>query len=162
MAAIDELDRLSVLGKKVVDVYDLSEEGSLIMQCLKTSNPSSTGRCSIGPGGERWPTPCTPFFPCSSGWSGRRHLSGARIQRAGRDHFIHLLPRPNGCCPTTPVRFRYHRGQQYRFFKGGQYRQDGSQHPFTGDAVWGDRHRERAFCPGHPQPEQPERVATPP
>jgi arginine utilization regulatory protein len=39
MAAIDELDSASVLGKKVVDVYDLSEEDSVIMQCLKTQQP---------------------------------------------------------------------------------------------------------------------------
>ena len=39
MAAIDELDPAEVLGKKVVDVYDLSEEGSVIMQCLKDRQP---------------------------------------------------------------------------------------------------------------------------
>jgi len=39
MAAIDELDPADVLGKKVVDVYDLSEEGSVIMQCLKDRQP---------------------------------------------------------------------------------------------------------------------------
>ncbi|WP_319408221.1 sigma 54-interacting transcriptional regulator [uncultured Desulfosarcina sp.] len=39
MAAIDELDPAEVLGKKVVDVYDLSEEGSVIMQCLKDRLP---------------------------------------------------------------------------------------------------------------------------
>jgi arginine utilization regulatory protein len=35
MCAIDELAQEDVLGKKVVDVYDLSEEDSLIMQCLQ-------------------------------------------------------------------------------------------------------------------------------
>ena len=39
MAAIDELDPADVLGKKVVDVYDLSEDGSVIMQCLKDRQP---------------------------------------------------------------------------------------------------------------------------
>ena len=39
MAAIDELAIDDVLGKKVVDVYELSEEGSVIMQCLKTREP---------------------------------------------------------------------------------------------------------------------------
>ena len=39
MATIDELDPADVIGKKVVDVYDLSEEGSVIMQCLKNRQP---------------------------------------------------------------------------------------------------------------------------
>ena len=39
MAAIDELDPADVLGKKVVNVYDLSEEGSVIMQCLENRQP---------------------------------------------------------------------------------------------------------------------------
>jgi transcriptional regulator with PAS, ATPase and Fis domain len=39
MTAIDELAPADVLGKKVLDVYDLTEEGSLIMQCLKTRVP---------------------------------------------------------------------------------------------------------------------------
>ncbi len=39
MAAIDELDPAEVLGKKVVDVYDLSEGDSVIMQCLKNRQP---------------------------------------------------------------------------------------------------------------------------
>ena len=39
MAAIDELDSVQVLGKKVLDVYDLSETDSVIMQCLKNQQP---------------------------------------------------------------------------------------------------------------------------
>ncbi|BBO71818.1 arginine utilization regulatory protein RocR [Desulfosarcina alkanivorans] len=39
MAAIDELDPAQVLGKKVVDVYELSETDSVIMQCLKNQQP---------------------------------------------------------------------------------------------------------------------------
>jgi arginine utilization regulatory protein len=39
MAAIDELDSAQVLGKKVLDVYDLSETDSVIMQCLKNQQP---------------------------------------------------------------------------------------------------------------------------
>jgi arginine utilization regulatory protein len=40
MAAIDELDSAAeVLGKKVVDVYELSETDSVIMQCLKNQQP---------------------------------------------------------------------------------------------------------------------------
>ncbi len=39
MAAIDELDPADVLGKKVMDVYDLSEEDSVVMQCLKNRQP---------------------------------------------------------------------------------------------------------------------------
>ena len=39
MAAIDELDPVQVLGKKVLDVYDLSETDSVIMQCLKNQQP---------------------------------------------------------------------------------------------------------------------------
>jgi arginine utilization regulatory protein len=39
MTAIDDLAPADVLGKKVLDVYDLTEEGSLIMQCLKTRVP---------------------------------------------------------------------------------------------------------------------------
>jgi arginine utilization regulatory protein len=39
IAEIDELDADYVLGKKVVDVYELSEDRSVIMQCLKTEEP---------------------------------------------------------------------------------------------------------------------------
>lgn len=39
MAAIDELDPEQVLGKKVLDVYELSETDSVIMQCLKNQQP---------------------------------------------------------------------------------------------------------------------------
>ena len=39
MAAIDELAPNEVLGMKVLDVYELSEENSMIMQCLKTAEP---------------------------------------------------------------------------------------------------------------------------
>jgi arginine utilization regulatory protein len=39
MAVIDELDPADVLGKNVVEVYDLSEEESMLMQCLKTRQP---------------------------------------------------------------------------------------------------------------------------
>lgn len=39
MADIDELDPDTVIGKKVVQVYDLPEEGSVIMQCLKDQQP---------------------------------------------------------------------------------------------------------------------------
>ena len=39
MAGIDELEPDAVLGKKVVQVYDLSDESSVIMQCLKTRQP---------------------------------------------------------------------------------------------------------------------------
>ena len=39
MAAIDELDPVDVLGKKVVNVYDLSEADSVIMQCLNSRQP---------------------------------------------------------------------------------------------------------------------------
>ena len=39
MAAIDELDPAEVIGRKVIDVYDLSEESSVIMQCLKDQRP---------------------------------------------------------------------------------------------------------------------------
>ncbi len=39
MALIDELDTADVLGKKVVDIYDLSAEESYIMQCLQTRQP---------------------------------------------------------------------------------------------------------------------------
>jgi arginine utilization regulatory protein len=39
MAAIDELDPDEVLEKKVIDVYDLSEDASIIMQCLYSRQP---------------------------------------------------------------------------------------------------------------------------
>ncbi len=39
MADIDELEPGAALGKKVVEVYDLSEESSVIMQCLKNQEP---------------------------------------------------------------------------------------------------------------------------
>jgi arginine utilization regulatory protein len=39
MAAIDEFDPDMAIGKKVVDVYELNEEGSLIMQCLNSRSP---------------------------------------------------------------------------------------------------------------------------
>lgn len=39
MADIDELEPGAALGKKVVQVYDLSEEDSVIMQCLKNQQP---------------------------------------------------------------------------------------------------------------------------
>lgn len=39
MGAIDELDPDDAMGLKVVDVYDLSEEKSVIMQCLNTRQP---------------------------------------------------------------------------------------------------------------------------
>ena len=39
MADIDELEPGHVLGKKVVEVYDLSEDVSVIMQCLKNQQP---------------------------------------------------------------------------------------------------------------------------
>ena len=39
MCTIDQLTPEDVLGKKVVDVYDLSEEDSLIMQCLQSRRP---------------------------------------------------------------------------------------------------------------------------
>jgi arginine utilization regulatory protein len=39
MAKIDELESADVLGKKIVDVYDLTCDDSLIMQCLKRKEP---------------------------------------------------------------------------------------------------------------------------
>ena len=39
MAAIDELDPGDVLGKKIVDIYDLTDDSSMIMQCLKNRRP---------------------------------------------------------------------------------------------------------------------------
>ena len=39
MADIDELDPDAVIGKKVVEVYDLSESDSVIMQCLADCQP---------------------------------------------------------------------------------------------------------------------------
>lgn len=39
MADIDELEPDAALGRKVVEAYDLSEESSLVMQCLKTQQP---------------------------------------------------------------------------------------------------------------------------
>lgn len=39
MADIDELDPDAAIGKKVVEVYDLSEDDSLIMQCLNDRQP---------------------------------------------------------------------------------------------------------------------------
>jgi arginine utilization regulatory protein len=39
MGSIDELDPEDAIGLKVVDVYDLSEKNSLIMQCLSTRLP---------------------------------------------------------------------------------------------------------------------------
>ncbi len=39
MAKIDELNSVDVLGKKIVDVYDLTCGDSLIMQCLKSKEP---------------------------------------------------------------------------------------------------------------------------
>jgi arginine utilization regulatory protein len=39
MTAIDELQPSDVLGKKVMDVYDLGETDSCIMQCLQTQQP---------------------------------------------------------------------------------------------------------------------------
>jgi arginine utilization regulatory protein len=39
IAAIDELDPAAAVGKKVVDIYDLKEESSLIMQCLNNRRP---------------------------------------------------------------------------------------------------------------------------
>lgn len=39
MARIDELESAAVLGEKIVDVYDLTCEDSLIMQCLKRKEP---------------------------------------------------------------------------------------------------------------------------
>jgi len=39
MADIDELEPGAALGKKVVEVYDLSADNSVIMQCLKNQQP---------------------------------------------------------------------------------------------------------------------------
>jgi arginine utilization regulatory protein len=39
MAVIDELDPGDVLGKKIVDIYDLTDDSSVIMQCLKYRRP---------------------------------------------------------------------------------------------------------------------------
>ena len=39
MAVIDELDPGDVLGKKIVDIYDLTDDSSMIMQCLKYRRP---------------------------------------------------------------------------------------------------------------------------
>ncbi len=39
MAAIDELDPSDALGKKVVEIYDLTDDSSMIMQCLKNRQP---------------------------------------------------------------------------------------------------------------------------
>lgn len=39
MAAIDELDPIDVLGKKIVEIYDLTDDSSMIMQCLKDRQP---------------------------------------------------------------------------------------------------------------------------
>jgi len=39
MAAIDELTPADTLFKKVIEVYDLSDETSIIMQCLKSRQP---------------------------------------------------------------------------------------------------------------------------
>jgi len=39
MAAIDELTPADTLSKKVIEVYDLSDETSIIMQCLKSRQP---------------------------------------------------------------------------------------------------------------------------
>jgi arginine utilization regulatory protein len=39
MAGIDELEPDDVLGKKVIQVYDLTDESSVVMQCLKNRRP---------------------------------------------------------------------------------------------------------------------------
>jgi arginine utilization regulatory protein len=39
MADIDELEPDAVLGRKVLEAYDLSEENSLVMKCLKNQQP---------------------------------------------------------------------------------------------------------------------------
>jgi arginine utilization regulatory protein len=39
MAAIDELEPPDALGRKVVDIYELTEQDSLIMQCLNSRQP---------------------------------------------------------------------------------------------------------------------------
>lgn len=39
MADIDELEPAAVIGKTVIEVYELSEEDSVIMQCLKDQKP---------------------------------------------------------------------------------------------------------------------------
>jgi arginine utilization regulatory protein len=39
MAAIDELEPEDVPGKKVIDIYELSDEDSLVMQCLQNRQP---------------------------------------------------------------------------------------------------------------------------
>jgi arginine utilization regulatory protein len=39
MASIDELAPADVIGKQLVDVYDLTEESSIVMQCLRTRQP---------------------------------------------------------------------------------------------------------------------------
>jgi arginine utilization regulatory protein len=39
MAAIDELDPIDVLGKKIVEIYDLTDDSSMIMRCLKDRQP---------------------------------------------------------------------------------------------------------------------------
>ncbi len=39
MAKIDDLDPSYPVGKKITEVYDLTEETSVIMECLKTSHP---------------------------------------------------------------------------------------------------------------------------
>jgi len=40
MAKIDGLDRNAVIGKSVVEVYDLTPETSILIQCLKTRQPT--------------------------------------------------------------------------------------------------------------------------
>ncbi len=39
MGAIDDLNPAKAIGKQLVDVYDLTEESSLIMRCLRTRQP---------------------------------------------------------------------------------------------------------------------------
>jgi transcriptional regulator with PAS, ATPase and Fis domain len=94
MTAIDDLGPADVLGKKVLDVYDLTEEGSVIMQCLKTRQPIIDRSLLYR---TRWGkianTLHTVFPAVQAGPAGRRHLSGARIQLDGRDHF-RRLPSP--------------------------------------------------------------------
>jgi arginine utilization regulatory protein len=39
MAKIDNLDSSDAIGKKVTEIYDLTDDGSMIMECLKNSRP---------------------------------------------------------------------------------------------------------------------------
>jgi transcriptional regulator with PAS, ATPase and Fis domain len=64
MASIDDLVPEDVVGKKVTEIYDLTDDTSNVMECIKNGRPIVNRHSSTAPVWEKSQIPSTAYFPC--------------------------------------------------------------------------------------------------